>query len=280
MNKRKTTSHPTPEPRGQAGFTLVELLVVIAIITLLGSLLTPTVMKFITQTYLTRSAVRVKTLHEGIMVYKEKTGFFPGERTEYTKGLNFTNDDPREAMKAGTLTGSQVLAACLFGIGYKNVAGTDYSLTTNSNNIKSSKVYTTFKPEFLLKYDTSITGSGSYIFNSISDGFPKDKARPICYYLASKDPELRRHAWQFQYSHNAAYMKNQKTPDLSQGTAGQEALNTWISNRSSGTTGILNAGEFILIAPGLNREYIRTESSESIEEPDPDDIANNYGRSN
>ena len=268
MKTRKSESPGTTRPFGQAGFTLVELLVVISIILLLAMLLMPTVQRIILQVYVGRSAMMVRRLHDGTMIYKERTKFLPGEKTKDDA------TDPRVDMASGTtITGSQVLAACLFNLGYTDVKTKDFSQPENSKTIDASKVYATFKPEYLITYEGKL--------NAISDGFPKGKAKPICYFLASNNLNDNNKVTQFNYNHNRSYMYPQaSTPRLS-----QTALNAWILSRSVSSNQILNNGEFILIAAGLNRDYLVHEvenpadENRPLQEPDPDDIANDYGGS-
>ena len=263
MKTRKPRSSATPGSTRAAGFTLVELLVVISIILLLAMLLMPTVQTYITQVYLAKSATMIRSLHDGAMVYKERNKRFPGEIKDPVMG------DIRQKMYSGQLTGSQVLAACLFNIEYK-----DLNSTIGSHDIDASKTYAKYKPEYLIDYEGKK--------NSLSDGFPPDKAMPILYYLSSNSLAQRNKPDQFEYRHNAVYLKNQSSvrpPTRSH-------LISWVQARATSTSRVLNDGQFILIAAGLNRMYIVADvenpanPEQMIQEVDSDDIANDYGGSN
>lgn len=269
MRIRKPESHRTGSPFGPAGFTLIELLVVISVILLLAMLLMPTVQMIIRQFYAGRSAVMVRRLHDGALLYKEKTRFLPGEKPD----PKVVGSDPRRAMSSGKLTGSQVLAACLFNIEYDELT-LDFSDPDNARRIDASKVYTgTFKPEYLLNYPTKP--------NSISDGFPKGKAKPICYFLASNDPNKKNKVSQFQFTDNWTYLYDQK----SNPAVNQTTLQNWVTTRARTPNEVFNNGRFILLAAGLNRKYLVDEvenpdnPGQMMQEADTDDIVNDYGGS-
>jgi len=269
---------PKPEiqrrlgPGATKGFTLVELLVVISIIALLATLLIPTIQTILEQVYVGRSAFVIRRLHDGAMIYRDKTGFFPGEIKD--SKVPHTSGYPRKAMDAGTLTGSQVLAACLFDI--------DYDDLNTPNGITAKTVSNPVIPYIegdLISMDTSVTGGATLKHNTISDGFPADKAMAVCYFLASNSPSYNNKTTQFRYQHNAAYLNAQGTdPQLT-----QTHLNTWLVSKSPSPRTVLNNSEFILIAPGLNRQYLLREfpdpadPEKSLFETDSDDLANSYG---
>jgi len=271
MRARKPESRRTACPFGPPGFTLVELLVVISVILLLAALLMPAVQVVIRQAYAGKSAVMVRMLHDGALLYKEKTRFLPGEKkdTKVPGGSGY----PRQAMDGGHITGSQVLAACLFNIEY-NELGLDYSKPANASRIDASKVFATFKPEYLINHHAGKK-------NSISDGFPGERAKAICYFLASNNSIHAGKVSQFRIKHNQAYMT--EDGNLPTGNAAQLALENWVNDRRRSANQVLNNGGFILIAPGLNREYLVVDiddpdnQGQTKDGPDRDDIANDYG---
>jgi hypothetical protein len=223
------------------------------------------------------------------MTYKEKTRFLPGEKTKDDSGTTF---DPRTQMTGATnaLTGSQVLAACLWDIGYTGsnpeIKTKDFSEETNSRRVDASRIYAEFKPEYLFGYRPPRPSGppGPPILNSISDGFPKGKAMPICYFLASGKLEDNNEPRQFQYKHNKAYLDVHDC-DSPDDPVRQADLETWLTARGSANE-VLNNGEFVLIAPGIDRDYLvdtlenPQNENRPLHEADKDDIANDYSRSN
>jgi prepilin-type N-terminal cleavage/methylation domain-containing protein len=288
MKIRKTRSPGARAAVRNGGFTLVELLVVISVILLLAMLLIPTVDRIMQHVYAARSTVMVRRLHDGILAYKEKTRFLPGEKTKDDSGTTF---DPRTQMTGapGALTGSQLLAACLWDIGYTgsnpDIKKLDFSEETNARRIDASKIYAEFKPEFLFGYSPPLSHDrfGDPILNSISDGFPKGKTMPICYFLASNKLADNNKPRQFQYKHNNAYLDVHQceSPD---DPLTQTDLETWLTSR--GSAEVLNNGEFVLIAAGIDRDYLvdtlenPQDADQPLHEADKDDIANDYSRSN
>ena len=254
------------------GFTLVELLVVISIIALLATLLIPTIQTILQQVYVGRSAFMVRRLHDGAMLYRDRTGFFPGEIKD--SKVPHASGYPRQAMDAGALTGSQVLAACAFDIDYDDL---DNPNAININQVSNS--YVPYREDDLISYDTSLTNTPSFKHNTISDGFPTDKAMPVCYFLASNSPTQNNKTTQFNFLHNKVYLDAQgNDPQLT-----QTHFNTWLDSKAPSPNTVLNNGEFILMAPGLNRQYILrkfqdpADPEKTLYETDSDDLANDYG---
>ena len=273
MRIKQPESRGTVRPFGSPGFTLVELLVVISIILLLATLLIPTIQVVILQVYAGRSTVTVRRLHDGALLYKQATRFLPGEKKDTKVPGGGATGDVRLAMDRGAITGSQVLAACLFNIEY-NELSLDFSNPANAKRIDASEVYAKFDPEYL----TDHFGKKR---NSLSDGFPKDKAMAICYFLASNNSAYAGKVSQFRVAHNLAYLD-----DVMGNTAQkQQSLEDWVARKAQTVHQVFNNGSFILIAPGLNREYLvadlenPNDPSQTIPGPDPDDITNDYAGS-
>jgi len=273
MRIRQPESRRTVRPFGPPGFTLVELLVVISVILLLATLLMPTVQVMIKQAYAGRSTVTVRRLHDGALLYKQATKFLPGEKKDTKVPGGGATGDVRRAMDTGSITGSQVLAACLFNIEY-NELNLDFSNPTNAKRIDASKVYSKFSPEYL----TDHFGKKK---NSLSDGFPKEKAMAVCYFLASNNSSYARKVSQFRVAHNQVYMESL----MGSTTQRQKSLEDWVARKAQTVHKVFNNGSFILIAAGLNREYLvadlenPNDPGQTIPGPDPDDITNNYSGS-
>lgn len=102
-------------PARQAGFTLLELLTVILIIGLLLSILMPSINVIISSVYATRTLARIKGLEDGANAYKGQYSYFPGQL--WSKNP----PDGADIYWPDQYTGSQVLAACMYGYSYGQI---------------------------------------------------------------------------------------------------------------------------------------------------------------
>lgn len=217
-----------PRRAGRAGraFTLIELLVVIAIIGLLATLLLPALGVIKNRAKAARAQARIKELSDGAYMYKEATGYFPGQL--YPEKL---------AGSGGLYTGSQVLAACMF----------NFSL--DALNPEPTEEYASLRPDDLIE----IKGRK----NTISDRFGRteaDGAMAILYYPARLDSTGLN---QFRELDNDAYTSGSTWDNRPGGAAGspfqQYIRNYTLYGASSSTP--YNAGEFLLLAAGSDRKY-------------------------
>jgi len=203
--------------RAGRGFTLVELLIVISIIVLLVTILTPALNAVRRSAMAARSSARINELSNGAGTYYQDNGnLYPGQR--YPKKLG---------SGSGKYTGSQILAARLFGYAYTKI---------NTADPGGSGVYAPVIAGDL------VTVNGKK--NSISDRFSKDSPKAILYYpsrLGKTDLS------QFVEGDNAAYT----------GAAKWTSFNDYIKNTNISAASNIpyNAGKFLLIAPGGDREY-------------------------
>lgn len=269
MRKLEPKSHRTGAPFGQAGFTLVELLVVITVIMLLATLLMPTVGVIIEQVYAGRSSVIIRRLHDGALLYKREEGFLPGEK----KDAAYPGGSPRAAMNDMKITGSQVLAACLFNFEYSE-RNLDFSKDINKRKMDGRKVYATFDPEFLITYETN---DNEVLRNLLSDGYPGQKAKPVCYFLS--DPAYENKNRQFRFEDNYKILIDQDTDPR----PSQTVLEDWVDRKKRTPFEVYQNGKFILVAAGLDRAYlVRTDidpdaPAQSSSAGVIDDITNDYG---
>ena len=84
-------------PARDSGFTVIELLVVVAIIMLLLGMVVPSIHRAISLGYAANSAAHIRSLAAGIDLYKQDTGYYPGQKYDF-----------------GGLEGSQGLARAMF----------------------------------------------------------------------------------------------------------------------------------------------------------------------
>jgi len=219
-----------------SGFTLVELLVVIVIIVLLVGILAPSIMSAIKLSYATRSQVRVTELAGGAQKYFIESGnrYYPGQE---------------DSSWQGTYTGSQVLAAELFQYDYSEIPGEPDPETLYS----SCKVDRTNPANSDLFDPQQVSGkySDGNRPNSLSDRFGA-KPMALLYFSSRKGQSGLS---QFEEDDNEAYLVNDGTSgDTFDGWSGG-SFGDFIKNESLGNDTPYGSGQFLLIAPGMDRKY-------------------------
>lgn len=176
---RNELSHP-----GRRGFTLAELLVVIVVLSLLATILTPTINAVLQRVYRADTRQRIEGLTEGANVFRHDTGSFPGQ------------DDYSEHIGDGTTydyTGSQVLATILFGMREDDVADPYHALDEDDDRLNADGDDMVPKGLYA-KYETGmlagltpetvfIDREGDERFLTIMDCFPR--SHPIAYYMSA-----------------------------------------------------------------------------------------------
>ncbi|HUU58358.1 MAG TPA: prepilin-type N-terminal cleavage/methylation domain-containing protein [Phycisphaerae bacterium] len=202
--------------RARRAFTLVELLIVISIIVLLVTILTPALNAVRRSAMAARSSARISELSNGAGTYYQDNGnLYPGQRHPNVLGSG-----------SGKYTGSQVLAARLFGYAYAKI---------NTADPGGSGKYAPVTAGDLVTVNTKM--------NSVSDRFSKDSPKAILYYpsrLGKTDLS------QFVVGDNSPYT----------GAAKWTSFNEYIRNENLSASSMpYNAGKFLLIAPGADREY-------------------------
>lgn len=244
------TIHNVRRRRGGRAFTLAELLIVIVIIGLLMAILTPTITAIMQQVYTARSLARINELSNGANVFKEEFGKYPGQ-DDYGKHSQFSPPN-----WTYTYTGSQVLAAHMFGL-YDEGNPNPYHVFDNGklDDLLPTSKYAPYDPDVL---KTIVGDGGTKVYLTISDGFPK--ARALCYYMSAQGLGIN----QFHYSQNEVYTGgNPGTPLGKKALARYETMivEPRIDPGSYGTGArpAINNGHFLLIGPGKDNEFFTTD---------------------
>lgn len=202
-------------PRRPKGFTLIEILVVIAIIVLLVSILTPTVRQAMLRGYLTQSRAFLTSLSNAANSYKQDTGYYPGQRY-YTAQSN-------------DLTGSQMLALACWGRPTSDADG----LYLDNGDIEGDPV------DHFMAYDEDmVLDTTSYV---LSDQYNPEPAAMLYY------PSI--------VGNSGTNVEDAFDPECNSPvdlpTSNNEDFN--IINPNTGYP--YKYDSFLLIAPGLDREY-------------------------
>ncbi len=214
--------------RGARAFTLIELMVVFMIISLLVTILLPTINSMLAARTNVRAKARISRLANGASQYQNEYDFYPGQ--EYPGLID-------EGGGVGTTySGSQILAAAVFGYDIEDSGGDNDILGTPEPVTKwvsyEAGVLATLGPDADKRPHT------------ISDGFANPMA--ICYYPSQMTGGAG--LSQFDEDANSVY-----TNDPYQGTETDDEFDTRIQHSTLG--GAVNAGGILLIAPGPDRLY-------------------------
>ncbi|HDY65299.1 MAG TPA: type II secretion system protein [Phycisphaerae bacterium] len=153
--------------RKSRAFTLVELLIVISVIVLLVGILTPSLYKARSITYNTRSKAALHELSAGALAYQKDTGYYPGQ--QYPGILGNGN---------GQFNGSQVLAACVYGLRLGEMGTSDEGkIGYPTGESSPTSPYVSYKKEKVLLDESPSTYFTAFV---PSDLFPDPL--PILYY--------------------------------------------------------------------------------------------------
>jgi prepilin-type N-terminal cleavage/methylation domain-containing protein len=222
-NGKHVTHLPVPAgrraPGKTGGFTLIELMTVIVIIGLLISILVPSIRTVLGTTEGAKSLARIQDLASGCHQYRIINSCWPGQNTSTIS----TGVMP--------LPGSQYLALCLFTFTPPPV--------TNFTNPGSGLV--NYSTDMLA--DPNTTGGLQIPRGTILDAFNKPLA--VLYYVSIPGSTGSN---QYTIRQNAVYTPTSKT-DADLATFVQDA-------RIPGSAKPFNDQEFILIAPGPDRQYL------------------------
>ncbi len=219
------------------GFTLVELLAVMSIILLLLGMLMPTVVTIMESRHVHRCSYYVSALGRGAESYwTENRNYYPGQLDSSVLTGN-----------GGPYTGSQVMAARMFGYGYDKIS---------HDNPEPSSKYVKYNAGMLFDpndmYANSGYGGGDRP-NTLSDGFPDPL--PILYFPSRRG---KTGLGQYKLADNNDYQHRKDDDWRYPWGRSQNTFEAYIENEDhpDTSTGIpYNDGEFLLIAPGRNRRY-------------------------
>lgn len=216
---------------GERGFTLAELLVVMLILGSLMAILMPIVSVVREKMQNAKSRTRIATIDRAVETYKlvHRT-FYPGQE-------DINAWEPQmdvSPLPAGTYTGSQILAAHLLGY-YEAGASDPYHKIAQSNPEPSSTQYMNWEPGMLMDRGSDADGR-----NCLADAFATPM--PVAYYPSGGGVGTA----QFRFYQNSIFTGS--TINI---------FEKHIADDSYGGSEEMpyRNNEFLLIAPGVDREY-------------------------
>ncbi|MBI5724573.1 MAG: type II secretion system protein [Planctomycetes bacterium] len=245
---------------GEGAFTMVELLTVVSIISILVTLLMPSLNRAILLGRRAKSAAFVQELTGAAQSYQKDTSYYPGIR--YPGVLLGNRTAPPGSAQTGCLTGSQVLAASVFGLYYTNV--TDATVT--NDGVTKTKPGTYVANVYVSYTKAKVIDETDYDLN---DQFPG--ALPILYWPAVPG-NLNDTTSAFRFSDNFDVPTSKPDRYTQFGIGSRQAnwttsiTNTNMGNTSQGLPVAWNYDSFLIVGPSMDRVYFNT-----------DDVAN-YGR--
>ncbi len=251
QNGVRDARRPVSGRRGSGAFTLVELLVVVAVIGLLVSILVPVVQTVLASASAARTRARVIELATGCYNYKKERDYYPGQDTY---------------AQLGPLTGSQLLAACLF----------EYPFADVSNSSRPPPVsgkYAPMRAGDLDKFKSGSSYQATYTGKLTSILDRAEDPMAILYYpyrihVTSDEVKER-----YKYSDNSWYVdrvyseyvaaKDKTSYSLQQYRTDMQEAFYGFSTTAVGT--VRGEGAFLLIAAGKDRLYF---TGDDIRYPD------------
>ena len=217
------------------GFTLVELLTVIIIIGLLAAILLPTVTSALKTGYGAQGKTRVESLSRGADLYKRDHGLYPGQSSTMLS-----------SMSVQEFSGSQVMAACMYG----------YNLFDQFSTPKG--LYDTYKEDFLQQIPVGTIPDRKRV---LADGFPSGKAWAVLYFPSVPGTLASDWAAHFDYNHNKVHTNfkpvNAHADETSQKVAFSGPPPSVIVDTRVNMA--YRASQFIIIAPGQDRKYFTSD---------------------
>lgn len=154
-------------------FTLIELMVVVMILSLLMTILIPTIGPMLQSIQKAKTRARIISLQGAADSYQAQHGMYPGQEDLDIWGAS------EEVAGDPKYTGTQVLAAHLFDYYDDTPGATDPYANCNLDNPEPKTSYGHYEPGMLDDFPP-VSGTGDDIKNCISDTF--STPHPIVYY--------------------------------------------------------------------------------------------------
>lgn len=227
------------------GFTLIELLVVIGIIALLVSILLPTFSRARDLMRSAQTGARLQELDSGAQLYFNDHRYYPGQQAYYYGDDGLLPTTPGEAGdEDGYRAGSQVLAASLF-------AGLDVTQNDLGFDDGAAQVAERYAPISVSSGQIDFAVGGREMVTNrpgtLLDTFPEPK--PILYFPArlGVQPENA-----YNVHANSAYLTNDEVARFADFIR---------DDRMGGAARPYRPDSFLLIAPGIDREYFTADDN-------------------
>lgn len=267
------------------GFTLIELLIVISIMSILITIVMPSLFRARILAKRTKSAARVDQISQGLFMYKYDMNSFPGQ--EYMPVIMDWDANPPTPTK-NFLTGAQIALIALSNMGYGVVggAGVDkYDWNGKVMGIDGLEYGATSStsPQYEGKYAevgrSDIITDDNGVACVFWDRFADDNM-PILYYPSRPSAKTmditavgdiaKANASVFSYFHNAKHTtaKSVHAGDPSNDATKYSLVNQaesqtlesfywYVRNANAAMDGTTpyRVGEFLLMAPGIDRKF-------------------------
>jgi prepilin-type N-terminal cleavage/methylation domain-containing protein len=234
--------HAGSGPAARRAFSLIELLVVISIIMLLAGIIVPSLSKAIRLGYVAKSRARVSELNDAALQFRSDRGYFPGQ-----------GDGDSTLLENQHVTGSQLLSIAFWGretYWEDDTSGNDgLYWDATKEEIVGDPVdnYLGYKQEYVVPDDYTDKEWQQ------SDAFSDPK--PIAYWPSNPGGNAKMNsaaAW--DDSSNPAFTFEDSEEDCSPGGDDEDWRKMIYNDKFEKA---YNADTFILLAPGLDREYFK-----------------------
>jgi type II secretory pathway pseudopilin PulG len=217
-------------PSGLTAFTIIELMVVVAILSMLITMLMPTLDAIRDRARRANAVARMQTLSNAAYQYQQDHRFFPGQRDPEL----LAGSDP-----AGPYTGSQVLAAAIYDY---DVAETDTPPDAATPKYAQLSEGDLYNPVEVNRVRGDLPAPDRP--NTLSDTISSSEPAPFLYYPARLGEAGLA---QFVFEDNEDYLDDDSSSFNDQDEFEEFITNDTIDEDSNEPH---NSGEFLLISPG------------------------------